>query len=106
MEIKEFKKVLLTNKKTSRNEALQQRFHQRTKNLGFIPYKMIGTIFKVDRRRTSTNEPKNKKTNNDASTDYMCQEKKEEENSSALKIAMRGLKDFIKKSKERLITTI
>ena len=49
----------------------------------------------MDERKTLTNGPENKKTNDDAyipgmtSADYMCQKKKEEEDLLALKIALR-----------------
>ena len=38
----------------------------RNKYLGCTPRKIFGTILEVDPRRTDTNGPKNKKTNDDA----------------------------------------
>ena len=64
----------------------------------------------MDEERILTDGPENKKDNDNAlhQTDYMCQEKKGEVDSPALKIAwMRQYDDSKttkKKSKERLIT--
>ena len=46
---------------------LQQVFHQRDKYLGCPLYKILGTALKMDEGRISTNEPGDKKTNDDAS---------------------------------------
>ena len=59
-------------------------------------WKKVGTILKVDKRRSSTNQPESKKTHDDAyglhprdDADrlHISQEKKEEEDSPAFKMA-------------------
>ena len=46
------------NKKTSWNQALQQKSHQRNKHLGSSPCKIQWTIFKIVKEGTQTNRPK------------------------------------------------
>ena len=53
------------NEKTSRNQALQQKSHQRGKHLGSPPCKILVTILKMDERGTQTNGPENKKIDDD-----------------------------------------
>ena len=90
--IKEKKeKIPQTNEKTSRKHALQPKSHHRNKHLSCLRRKILKTIIKMYEGRISTNGTENKKANDDAQgrtqTDYMCQEKKYEEDSPALKIA-------------------
>ena len=54
--IKRIKKLLET----------EQKSHQNDKYLDCSPRKKLGTILKVNQRRTPMNEPENKKTHNDA----------------------------------------
>ena len=60
------KKVSQENKKTTQNQIMSQKSHQRSKHLGCFPCQMLRMILKVNKGRTSTNLPENKKTNNDA----------------------------------------
>ena len=55
------KRVSQTNEKDSQNQALLQKSHQRDKHLGSPPCKILGTIPKMDKGRTQTNGPKDKK---------------------------------------------
>ena len=59
-------KQLQENAKTTRDKTLQQKPHQTNKYLGWTPSKIFGTLSQVDPRGTSTNGPKNKKTNDHA----------------------------------------
>ncbi len=52
------------NEKHIRNKSTLQKSHQRDKHLVCPPCKILGTILKLDNRRTSANEPENKKTYN------------------------------------------
>ena len=62
------------------------------KHLGCLPCKILVTIFKVDKRRTSTNGPENKMMQEALhpreDSDNMCQENKGVEDLPALKIAL------------------
>ena len=53
------------NDKATRNQSIKQKIYQRYKHLGCPFCKILGTILKVEEGKTSTNEPKNKKTNDD-----------------------------------------
>ena len=64
-ERKNFKRIPQENEKITRNQTISQKSHQRNKYLGCPPRKVLGNILKVD-KRTSTNEPENEKTHNDA----------------------------------------
>ena len=72
------------------------------------PCNVLGTILEVKEGRTSKNVPKDMKTDEDAQTlnlrDYMCQEKKEEEDIPIIEDSpdpsKRGLEDYMKKSVE------
>ena len=108
---KKLKSVPQTNKNTSQNQTLQPDSHQRDKHLGCSPCKILRTIFDMDKGRTLTNEPKNKKANDDVwgltserwHRIYVSR-KKEEEHSPALKIAccesIQELEDYIKRAKK------
>ena len=61
MKEKNKKRVPQTNKKTSRNQTLQQKSHQRNKQLSCPPCKILGTILKMDMGRTQTNGSEDKK---------------------------------------------
>ena len=98
------------NEKTSRNQAQQQKSHQRDKHQGSsLKY---STILKMDKGGTQTNGPKDKEIDDYAPG--LTPERwhrqmifiKEEEDSSTLRTvdaSIQGLKDYIRKSKERLI---
>ena len=80
-----FLKVSHTNEEVSRNESNLQESHKRGKHQGCHISKIIGTIVEMVAVRTS----QGKRTNDIpemALTDYMCQEKKEGDDSTALKI--------------------
>ena len=69
MEMKEKKnqkRASQKNQKTTRDKTLSQEPCQRDKYLGCLPCKILGTILDEDQRRTQTNEPENKKTNDHA----------------------------------------
>ena len=66
MKEKILKRVTQKNEKTTQNQTIQQKSHQRDKYLDCLYRKIFGTILKVDQRRTSTNGQENKKTNGDA----------------------------------------
>ena len=55
------KRVPQKNEKVSRDQALQQKSHQRSKHLGSFPYKILGAILKIDKKGTQTNGPEDKK---------------------------------------------
>ncbi len=55
------RKVLQTNEKVSRNEALKLKSHQKDKHLGSLPCKILGTILKTYERGTQTKCPEDKK---------------------------------------------
>ena len=63
---KKIERVFQENEKTTRNQAILQKPHQRDKHLDCYPCKILGTILKVDKGRTSTNGLENRKTNDDA----------------------------------------
>ena len=65
-ERKNLKSVSQKNEKTSRNQSILQKSHERNKHLVCPSRKILGTILEVDEGRTSTNGPKNKKTRDDA----------------------------------------
>ena len=58
-------KIPPTNEKTSQNQDLQQKSHQRIKFLCIGPCKIFGTILKMDKGGTQTNRPKDKKVDDD-----------------------------------------
>ena len=94
VEIKKIWKIASQeNEKTIRNQTTKQKSHQKDKHLGCSPCKILWAILELDKGRTSTNGPENKKTNDNKALppnddiDYMSQEKKEKEDSSAFKIA-------------------
>ena len=66
------------------------------KFLGNLPFKRLGTILEEDQRRTQTNEPEKKNTNDHAEgltahryrCHTMCQENREEEDLPALRTAL------------------
>ena len=58
------KKIPQENEETSQNPTILQK-SQRDKYQGCLPHKILGTILKVDERRTPTNRPENKKTIDD-----------------------------------------
>ena len=63
---KKLKRIFQESDKTTRNQTISQKSHQKDKHLCCLLSKILGTILKVDERRTSTNGPKNKKTHDDA----------------------------------------
>ena len=96
-EIKEkIRRAPQKNKKTSQNQTLPQKSHQRDKHQDSPPCKILRTILNMDKGRTQTNGPKKKNVNNNAQGDLhlrddiecMYWEKKEEENSLILRIAL------------------
>ena len=64
-ERKNKKRLSQSNEKTSQNQTLQQESHQKDKQLGSPHCKILRTILEMDKRRTSTNGPEDKKANND-----------------------------------------
>ena len=66
MKEKKNKRVSQENEKTTPNQTIWQKSHQRDKNLGCPTRKILGTILEVDEERTLTNEPENKKSNDNA----------------------------------------
>ena len=54
------------NEKTSRNQDLQQKYHQREKHLRIPPLKILGTILKMDKRGTHINGTVDEKIDDDA----------------------------------------
>ena len=56
------KRIPQENEKTMQNQTTLQKSHQSDKYLGCPSHKILGAILKVNQRRTSTNEPENKKT--------------------------------------------
>ena len=61
MNEKNKKRVPQKNEEPSRNQALQQKFQQRDTYLISLQCKKLSTIFKMDKGRTQTNRPKDKK---------------------------------------------
>ena len=59
-ERKSKKSVPQKNKKAARNQALEQKSHQRNKHLSSLPCKILLTILKMVKGGTQTNWPKNK----------------------------------------------
>ena len=58
---KKKKRVPQKNEEASWNQALQQKFHQRDKHLGYPSCKILGTIPKMDKGGSQTNGPSDKK---------------------------------------------
>ena len=58
-------KIPQENEKTTKNQTKSEVSNHRDKSLGFSPCKILGNILKVDKGRTSINEPGNKKTHVD-----------------------------------------
>ena len=78
-------RVPQTNKKSSRNEALLQRFNQRNKHLNSSPCNIFGTILKMEQLRPQTNWPEDNKVDKMymvlhswKSMERLCVRKKEE----------------------------
>ena len=65
-ERKNKKRIAQTSEKISRNQTLQQNFHQRDKHLGSPPCKILGTSLLMDKGRTQINELKDKEVDDDA----------------------------------------
>ena len=62
VEVKEKKKrIPKENEKTTRNQTIKQKSCQKDKYQDCTPHNILGTILKVDERKTSTNGPENKK---------------------------------------------
>ena len=59
-------RVLQTSEKTSLNQTLLQKSHKRDKHLGSPSWRVLGTILRMNKGRTSTNEPEDKKVDDDA----------------------------------------
>ena len=59
-QMKEKKNKEYLKSTTSRNEALQQKSHQRNKRPGSLPCKVLRTILKMDKTGTQTNRPNDK----------------------------------------------
>ena len=62
----EMEKSISEEEKTTPNKSIWQKPHQRNKNLVCPLCKIFGTILKMDKGRTSTNEPENRKTKDEA----------------------------------------
>ena len=60
------KNMSLKNEKTFLNKARQQESNQRDKQFGCPPWKIVGTILKMDNGGSQTNGQEDKKTNDDA----------------------------------------
>ena len=60
------KRVSQKNVKTSQNKILLQKSHQKDKNLGNPPSKILGTILKMIKGGTQTNRPEDKNVNDNA----------------------------------------
>ena len=71
-------------------------------------FKILGTIHEINKEGTLTNGPKDVKADNDAQEETICHEKKEEQDSPALKIAWMNqyedAKAISKKSKNSFAT--
>ena len=95
---------------------MQKRSHQKNKHQGSPSSKTLGTILKMDKEGTKTNGPGNKKADDDVQgltserwhRQIMYVKKRRrrgldniEESAEA---SIRGLENYIKKNKERLIT--
>ena len=106
------------NEKISWKQALPQKSDQRNKHTSSPPCKMLGIILKVNKRRTLTKEPEDKKVNDNAQD---LTHKRWHRQSICIKIeggkrfitsedsvdeSIRGLEDYIKKNKEQLITAL
>ena len=60
------KRIPQENKKTTRNQTTMLSSHQSDKYLSCAPHKILGTIFKMNERRTSINGQENKKPHDNA----------------------------------------
>ena len=60
------RRVPQVNEKASQIQTLQQKSHQRDQHLDCPPCKMLKTIHKMDKERTSINGPEDKKANDNA----------------------------------------
>ena len=56
----------LEERKNSRKQALQWKFHQKVKQQGRPLYQIFGTILKMDKTGTHTNVLEHKKVDDDA----------------------------------------
>ena len=66
LEVDTIKQVEMKEKIKKEYLRRTRQLYCRTKHLGCLPHKIVGTILEVDEGRTSTNESENKKTNDDA----------------------------------------
>ena len=104
------------NEKTSWNQALLQKSHQKNKQLGIPSCKILGTIFKMDEGGTQTNREEGKKVDDDAQGFtsegwhrlYVSRKGGRRVSSTeySMNASISGLEDNIKKSKEGLITAV
>ena len=51
----------MRNKKTTRNQPVLKKSNQRNKQLSSLPYKILGAIFEMNKRKTSSNGQEDKK---------------------------------------------
>ena len=93
MKEKNNKRGAQTNEKVYGDQTLLQKSYEKGKHLGCSLCKILGTIIKMNKGGNQTNRPKDKKIDDYApilyprdDIDYMCQEKKEEEDTLALRI--------------------
>ena len=63
---KNLKRVSQENEKTTRNQTIEKKVHQRDKHQPCPPRKILGIIFNAEKGRTSTNGSENKKTHDNA----------------------------------------
>ena len=108
-------RISQTNVKFSRNQALQQKSHQRGKYQGSCPCKILGTLLKMVKGKRQANGPENKKIEDNAQgfisercIDRLYVQRKEGGKEhprikGCVYTSIQGLEDDIKKSKERLI---
>ena len=104
---KEKKRVTEEKGKNSGNQAVQQKYHQSEKHLGSPLCKILVAILKMEKGRTQTNWPKDKKVDDHAQgftsvgwhRPYV---KKSIED--YVGVSIQGHEDYIKKIKERQIT--
>ena len=93
--------------------ALQLKFYLIGKHLGSIPCKIFVTIFIMDKERTQTNESNDKKVVDDVQSwddiERLYASRKDRRWVASIKDEVDALiwrfEDYLKKSKERLITT-
>ena len=66
MKKKNKKRVSQENEKATQNKSIEKDHYKRDKYLSSPPCKILGTSLEVDQRRTLTNWPEKKKTNEHA----------------------------------------